>query len=201
MAGMAFDGRNLWVIDATWPWRLFCHKKTSTLPVLATVDTSALPQTLNTGLTFDGKRLWANDSGGRVICCLNIPPFQVASIIKTIGPPPTASNLYGLTFDGKHLIVSQGWDGVGRPISWVNPQTSRYIDSFYIVANPGTNDLAFDGKYLWEVSNPNNRIYCVNLRSRTEITNFAFAAPMGITFDGKYLWICDDTNIYCVEKS
>lgn len=201
MAGMAFDGRNLWVVDySVWPRLLHCHKKTATLPLLATFTLP--PLNFYSGLTFDGKRLWINDTDGQNICCLDIPPFQAAlAVIKTIGPPPTASNLYGLTFDGKHLIVSQGWDGVGRPVSWVNPQTSTYIDTFYIVANPGTNDLTFDGKYLWEVSNPNNRIYCVSLRSRIEITNFAFTSPMGITFDGKYLWICDETNIYCVEKS
>ena len=200
MQGLAFDGKHLWVTEDTWPQTLICHKKTATLPVLTTFDIRDLGSA--SGITFDGKRLWIVSRTLSQILCMNVPPFQAAAVpIKGIGRLIGDAVIYGLTFDGKHLIVTQGWSDIegGYHIEWLNPQTNTYID--YFNRPWPTSDLAFDGKYTWHTGTAANIVRCVNLRTRTEITSFAFTGPLGITFDGKYLWICDTENIYCVEKS
>lgn len=193
-AGIEFDGKHLLIGDNVATRPIHIHNKNAALTHIADVTFPVLTPWF-TDMTFDGKRLWIIDTSVPFIAQLNFPPFQAGlpECIKTI-PRDQAWGIFGLTFDGKHLITEQS--GV---ISWLNPQTDTYIDQFWqgVPAGP----CCFDGKYYWGCDGGNNLIRCYNLASRIQVTTFAFTAPTGIAFDGKYLWIIDTTNVYCVEKS
>ena len=134
IAGIAWDGRSLWVLDSL--------KKT----VLQTGGGSragnlVFPKGATVGgLTFDGRSFWTYD--GKKKCFRSIAP---GGIQKEIPWPDGISESNALAcVDGKLLFISSD----KRVILYVDPQTGRLLGK---LASPcdGLADMAWDGKYLW----------------------------------------------------
>jgi glutamine cyclotransferase len=69
---------------------------------------------------------------------------SAARVVREYGPFPDASNVGGVTYDGKHV-----WAAVGDRLSAIDPQSGEVQRSLGVAAHAGT---AFDGKHLYQIA-------------------------------------------------
>lgn len=69
---------------------------------------------------------------------------SAAEIINEYGPFPSAEQVHGLTYDGKHV-----WFASGDRLNAIDPADGKAFDSIEVPAHAGT---AFDGKHLFQIA-------------------------------------------------
>ena len=69
---------------------------------------------------------------------------STAEIIREYGPFPGASEVHGVTFDGKNV-----WFASGDRLNAVDPESGKAVRSIEVYAHAGT---AFDGKHLFQLA-------------------------------------------------
>jgi glutamine cyclotransferase len=69
---------------------------------------------------------------------------QEAEIVREYGPFPGASDVAGVSFDGRLV-----WFAAGETLRSFDPVTGESVRSLDVTADAGT---AFDGTYLWQIA-------------------------------------------------
>ncbi len=164
-----------------------------------------LPGKYCTGLTFDGKNLWAADRKADMLYCIDPNSGAVVRTLQSPGYWPLA-----MAWDGKYLWnsdlkggkdVSEDYDGV---IYRIEPATGEILQTLDAPSKSPVG-LAYDGKYLWCVDDLSHELIRFSPEDGTTIVSFSSPAsePSGLAYDGKYLWVCDHgkDEIYMVEPS
>ena len=67
-----------------------------------------------------------------------------AEILQEYGPFPSADQVHGLTFDGRHV-----WFASGEKLNALDPDSGQIVRSIDVAAHAGT---AFDGRYLFQIA-------------------------------------------------
>ncbi len=161
------------------------------------------PANHTTGLTFDGKNLWAADRETDKLYCVNP---ETGNVIRSIESP--AYWPMGLAWDGNYLWnadirgrsdINENYDGM---IHKIDPATGNILNTLR-APSKCPRGLAWDGNYLWCCDNRADKIIQFSIEDGTTINSFPAPSsdPQGLTFDGKYLWISDRSTdeIYMVD--
>ena len=69
---------------------------------------------------------------------------QPAEIVREYGPFPGATNVSGVSFDGRHV-----WFGAGDTLRALDPATGESVRSLDVASDAGT---AFDGRHLYQIA-------------------------------------------------
>jgi len=151
------------------------------------------PSNYMTGLTFDGKYLWAADRKTDLLYKIDPSSGKVLKTIESPGYWPL-----GLAWDGQYL-----WniDRDAKKIFKIDPKNGRILHVFdFPTSRP--QGIAFDGKLLWISDQSSHSLNQISLDDGTTIRSIPAptARPNGLTFDGKYLWVTDrlKNEIYMV---
>lgn len=137
-----------------------------------------------TGLTWDGKNLWAADHKTDALYRIDSRTGKVLARLPSPGYRPA-----GLAWDGKNL-----WN--------VDPVENRI---YRLDVRRGTVDLtveapvaesaalAWDGRHLWLASTRKGKLHRIDRSDGTTIDSHTTPSPSvdGMAFDGRYLWIAD----------
>ncbi|WP_298013672.1 glutamine cyclotransferase [uncultured Castellaniella sp.] len=78
-----------------------------------------------------------------------------ADILREYGPFPGASQVHGLTFDGRHV-----WFASGDRLNALDPETGKVVRVIDVAGDAGT---AFDGTHLFQIVD--DRILKIDLQS------------------------------------
>ena len=186
--GLTFDGRHLYFLDSTND-QIRKYTKAGVL-----INSWATPSDNGTGLAFDGRNIWYGDPTTDLLYCLKIDGFG----LRVVGSWP-AVNCYGLTFNGKQLIM--GRTGA-LLLDIYNVPPGPVIQQITYPVGWQIWDMAFDGKHVWECDRAGNLVRCLATFPTAEMVgSFAFLTlPNGLTFDGKYLWVSTTTGtVSCIE--
>ena len=157
-------------------------------------DSFKTPYNFSTGLTFDGKYLWAADYKADKLVAIDPANGNVIREIPSPGFWPM-----GLAWDGKYLWNA---DYREKKIFKINPADGTIL---FAVDSPSDNPegLTWDGKTLWVCDAGTDEIMKIDLSDGTAVEKFASPAkyPQGLTFDGTYLWCSDriQNEIYMVD--
>ena len=111
---------------------------------------------------------------------------------------------WGLTFDGKHLIVTGNYSD---KLYFLNPETMA-VERTIQTPVKDLEDLAWDGKGLWASSFTSHRgqVFWIDPKTGNIPKFYSLPHPEecpiidGTAFDGKYLWVTGKhcSKIYCL---
>ncbi len=148
------------------------------------VSSFKAPSGYVTGLTFDGKSLWAADRKAAVLFRLDPKSGKMLSKIQSPGYWPL-----GLAWDGKTL-----WniDRDAKKIFQIDPKNGWILHAFDF-PTPNPQGITFDGKFLWISDASTHTLNQISLDDGTTIRSIPAptARPNGLTWDGRYLWVSD----------
>jgi hypothetical protein len=182
---MISDGEYLWISDSEG--HLFrILPSTNAAPVITRVT---FPYSANpiTGITFDGRFVWAvtygaADRGGSQL-------FKVDSSTLAVTSGPSISDLTApksIKFDGLSLWVTS-LNAVARITSGTRTGTYTASDG---------RSLSFDGSQMWVVNRSSNSVTatraCDGASTLDPLTTPTY--PENMAFDGKNLWITSPTS-------
>lgn len=153
-------------------------------PVGAVLGSIPAPGGCVTGLTWDGKSLWAADHKSDLLYRLDPRDGRVLGTFPSPGYRPA-----GLAWDGSRL-----WnvDPIENRIYRLD--TGRgLVDRTVEAPAPESGALAWDGKQLWLASPKTKRMHRIDRGDGTTIDAHPTpsASVDGMAFDGRYLWIAD----------
>lgn len=153
--GLSFDGHYLWNIDLNVKsdtvgpliYKINLDLKNATV-ALPTPELH--PESIPTGIAWDGKYLWCADANTHNI--FKIDSLSGRVIYKFEAPAKYPS---GIAFNEEFLWMSSIFT---QRIYKIDPKNGRVVYSF---RHPGTYPygLAFEGKYLWSGDYLNNTLY------------------------------------------
>jgi transglutaminase-like putative cysteine protease/sugar lactone lactonase YvrE len=145
------------------------------------------PCSYATGLTWDGKHLWACDwkaakafkvdpSTGELMSSLELPCLRPQDIAYVDG----------------HLFVCSGYEPA---IHKLELASGIVVETFPTPESEPT-ALAWDGEHLWLADSGTDMLYKLNPEDGTTIDYFKAPAVQtnGLAWDGRYLWAADRTR-------
>jgi transglutaminase-like putative cysteine protease len=187
--GLAFDGKNLWLVDA------FTDKIYAIEPETGNVIRSfETPGYEPEGLAWDGECLWHTDSAENLLYRLNPQSGQASKVIES-----STSNPRDIGWDGTFLWIIDHKKDVLMRVSPVDGSAVRFFDS---PAGEPTG-LTFDGKYLWVTDRIEDRIYLIDPEDGICLSSLRSYGPLpyGLAWGDKFLWNVDYENrqIYKVK--
>ena len=198
-AGIAFDGKNLWVADRK-DKKIYCIDKDNGKIIRSIPSPAYWP----VSMTWDGEALWCSDFKGGLPLTENYngKVYRIntenGNILKDLKSPATV--IRGIAWDKKYLWCI---DAKSDKIIQFNPDDGTEIYSFP-APTADCSGLAFDGKYLWVTDSnlaeiymvdPNNGIVIIITQAPGSFTN-------SLCFDGLNLWATDlkDKRIYLLNS-
>ena len=178
-AGLAFDGRHLWVSDLAAD-RIYQLDPSSGNVLLSFASPGGDP----TGLAWDGATLWCADNEKNKIYQLN--PASGA-VLKTLSI--STSTPRGIAFkEGSLFYLDSGEDMIYR----INPSSGAVLYQFE--APSGANrGLAWDGRYFWCSDRSLNEFAVIDPDYGKVVTIVPSPGgySYGIARDGDFLWCAD----------
>lgn len=143
-----------------------------------------LPGPCVTGLTWDGRYLWAGDHKTDLLYQMDPHTGKVLRTIRSPGHRPA-----GLAWSGKHL-----WnvDVADLLLYKIDPRTRTVVHTVESpVAAPKA--LAWDGKGLWLSDAKTRTLHKIDPDDGTTINSIPAPSRSvdGLAFDGRYLWTTD----------
>jgi transglutaminase-like putative cysteine protease len=160
------------------------QRRSDAAPLGAVLGSIAAPGPCVTGLTWDGKRLWAADHKTDTLYAIDPASGKVVQQLPAPGYRPA-----GLAWDGRRL-----WN--------VDPQERRLyridvqrglVDHSMESPSSDAGALGWDGKHLWLGSGRAGKLHRIDAQDGTTIDTKRSPSDSveGIAFDGRYLWIGD----------
>ena len=189
VAGLAWDGRHLWVTDASGA-KIYQLDPSSG----AVLKSFSSPGPLPTGLAWDGQYLWcADDQLNRL--------FQIDTVAGDMQQMLSLSTTrpMGLCFrNGSPIYLDSGADLI-REMDLATGNASQQF------ATPADEcwGLDWDGRYFWVSDAGRNEISAMDPEYREVV--MILPAPThrsaGIAFGGEFLWIADaqENRIYQIQ--
>jgi len=152
-------------------------------PVGTILGSIPAPGPCTTGLTWDGKHLWAADHKTDTLYKLDRKGGKVLARLPSPGYRPT-----GLAWDGKRLWNADPEAGklfrldVGRGV------TDRTVEA--PARRPAF--LAWDGQHLWFGARRYEKLHRLDSLDGTTVDQKKAPSELaGLTHDGRYLWVAD----------
>lgn len=182
-AGMAFDGKDLWVAD--WFSQSFYAHDPGDRSIRRVVHLTAQ---MPTSLAFAGDTVWSSAASGEVFRHMKDATMTVLERYK--GAAPHAG---GLAYDGLYLWTS---DPVKKRLykRLIDPSLTVIASYPYPGGEPAA--LVFDGKALWSLDSLNHQLLRHNLErpdettGRFDLPEYAGGGykPAGAAWDGRRFW-------------
>ena len=199
--GLAWDGKNLWVVDDSTN-RIYKIEPNTGKTLLSFEAPSRKPK----GLTWDGNYLILLENQKRKI-------YKIVSSGKALGSVIASNDLplisdipsnkispWGLVWDGNYIYFNfeAGWSS---QIVKYNISTQKVAKVNFTKGFP--RGLAWDGEYLWNIianskqdskyKAPANLIKYDPISGK-EIISYSIPLyfPAGLIFDGKKFWVADE---------
>ena len=107
---------------------------------------------------------------------------QPAEIVREYGPFPGATNVSGVSFDGRHV-----WFGAGDTLRALDPATGESVRSLDVASDAGT---AFDGRHLYQIAH--DRIQKVDPATGAVLSSIpspGHGQDSGLTWAEGTLWV------------
>lgn len=178
-AGLAYDGRELWIPD--WYGQTLYRHERATMRVLSA---SPLPKDPPSALAFAEGALWTSSGRALVKRMLDGRLRPLARVADGLGP--TAA----LAYDGLYLWTA---DASGRALHKRLPDSELSAVASYPYPGSRAAALAYDGKTLWSLDAGNKELVRHDLSDprratlRVALPEYASGRykPVGLAFDGK----------------
>ena len=177
LAGIAFDGSNMWVaLDSAANGNQVSKVRTSDGTVVATF-TAGPPGSWPYGIAFDGANIWvAGERGG-------VTKLRASDGIE-IGTYPAGNGPRRLAFDGSSIWVANWEDGT---VTKLRASDGATEGTYSVGINP--HGVAFDGTHIWVTSEGGT---VTKLRATDGTTLGTYSVGCGandVTFDGNNMWV------------
>lgn len=182
-AGLAFDGKDVWVVD-WFSQSLYAHSTEDA----ALREVRHLTAETPVSAHFAGESVWTIGADGTIARRMRDPKLTVLQRWPGAAPDPA-----GIAFDGLYLWTL---DGRTRRLSKRIPDAALTTAAVYRV--PGTKPvgLVYDGRTLWTLDAGDRALRRHNLQRPDEAVELvslpAYAdgkeRPTGLAFDGERFW-------------
>ncbi|MBU2599181.1 hypothetical protein KJ849_01155 [bacterium] len=199
--GMAFDGKDLWILDLN-----LYEDLQPTIYQLSPEEGKILsyfstPGKQPQGLAFDGHYLWnidlntESDLEKPIVYKINLD-LRNATVAFPLSELSPESMPTGITWDGKYLWCA---DFNTHQIFKIDVLRGKLLHKINAPASYPTG-LAFKDGFLWVSCVSTQRIYKIDLKEGKELYSFPHPGqyPYGLCFEGEYLWSGDylDCTLY-----
>lgn len=186
-AGLAFDGRDVWVVD-WYSQSLYAHSPQDAALREVRHLTAETPLSAH----FAGDAVWTVGADGAVA-----RRMRDAKLTVLQRWPGAAPNPAGIVFDGLYLWTL---DGRARRLTRRLPDADLTVAGVYRVPGAKPVGLAYDGKTLWtldaadrslrrhNLDRPDEAVELVPLRDYSEGKEI----PTGLAWDGTRFWIASE---------
>jgi transglutaminase-like putative cysteine protease/sugar lactone lactonase YvrE len=160
-------------------------------PIGAVLGSIPAPGPCTTGLTFDGKHLWAADHKTDRLYRVERASGKVLATLPSPGYRPA-----GLAWDGKRLWNTDPEAGKLFSLDVVRGVADRTVDA----PVKGVRSLAWEGGSklwgggaLWIAAARKGRLHRIDRRDGTTLDakKTPSGSAEGMAFDGRYLWVTD----------
>jgi hypothetical protein len=200
MDGVAWDGRNIWIItyqSSPIEWRIAKLDEDGEILTSFVVPVNSLDDIHNfgmTNITSDGKTIWANHWNEGLIYRFD----KKGKILTSFGVPSVNQLIpVGIAWDGRHLWVLHWSDRNLYKLDRKGREVDRV--SLRKLSPPPDMGLAWDGEHLWVGSKGANRI--TRITTDGEAKGFIRGPKKGgglrdIAWDGEHMLLIykqDDT--------
>jgi transglutaminase-like putative cysteine protease len=168
----------------------------SAAPLGSVLGSIAAPGPCTTGLTWDGRSLWAADHRSDTLYELDPKTGAVRRKLPSPGPRPA-----GLAWDGRRLWSLDPYD---RTIYRVDP--AKAVTDHRVESPVGEAvALGWDGKHLWIADSRTAKLHRLDPDDGTTIDSRPIPGRSadGLAFDGRYLWLADRLadRIYALDAA
>lgn len=182
-AGLAFDGRDIWVVD-WFSQSLYAHSTRDA----SLREARHLPAETPVSAHFARESVWTVDAAGTVARRMKDPKLTVLQRWPGAAPNPA-----GIVFDGLYLWTL---DGRAKRLTKHLPDAALTVLGVYRVPGAKPAGLAYDGQTLWTLDAADRCLRRHNLQRPDEAVEFiALSAysdgkelPTGLAFDGSRFW-------------
>jgi len=176
-SGIAFDGQNLWVIQAGS--RTLTKLRPSDATVLATFDLGA-GATAGNSITFDGFNLWVSTQDSHV--------RKVRATDGSVqGAYAMGAMAAAMAYDGANIWAA---GHANDSLIQLQPNANNLLSSLTLPAGSAPTGVAFDGVSMWVTHQGTNTVSKVRVSDHTVIaTSGVGTNPAGIAFDGANMWV------------
>lgn len=182
-AGLAFDGRDLWVVD-WFSQSLYQH----TLPGLSLRAVRHLPAETPLVAAFAGDALWTVSADGTVVKRLRDAKMTPVESYRRAAPNPA-----GLASDGLYLWTL---DSRAKILRKHLPDGRLTVVGTFRWPGLKPAGLLYDGKTLWSLDAGDRRLLQHNLERPDQVVGslalpeygMGDYLPVGVTFDGERFW-------------
>lgn len=173
--GIAFDGSNIWVSNASN--NKVSKIRTSDGTILGTFDVGPRPQLVE----FDGENIWVANFDSNTVTKLRASDGELQGTF-TVGNRP-----WGLAFDGTNIWVAC-W--ASNLVYKLRPNDGQVLGTVSVGSPLG---LAFDGTNIWAANNSDTgtvtKITGTGIPTVLGVFNTLGRFPSSIAFDGANIWV------------
>jgi hypothetical protein len=175
-AGVAFDGANIWIADAS---------ANVVTKLLASSGATAGTYAVGTNpdsVAFDGVNVWVTNSESNNVTKL------LASTGATLGTFTVGTSPVGVAFDGINIWVANNGSG---NVTKLLASTGATIGTYPVGTNPS--GVAFDGTNIWVTNNGSGNVTKLLASAGAVVGTYSAGTnPAGVAFDGSNIWVANN---------
>jgi DNA-binding beta-propeller fold protein YncE len=182
---LLYDGANIWVTNPTSNTVTKVQASSPTTQTVITVGTTP------TGMAFDGAYVWVANSGSNSVSKI----LATTGAVTTYSLSSSCTNPLSMAFDSytANIWVVCNAAPNGPYVAELNSTGSVVYHTATFGSSPYSNNLIFDGTYLWPANETSNSIIQINTQTLVKQTLFLGSglSPVAVAFDGKYIWVAN----------
>ena len=173
LAGIAFDGANLRLVDNGN--HSVIKRRARDANVLGTFPVGNLPR----GVAFDGANIWVANA-------LDNTVTKLRAIDGTLlGTFPVGGMPVGVAFDGADIWVT---NSNGKNVTKLRASDGHVLGTFAVGRTP--EGVAFDGANIWGVNRGDSTVTKLRASDGAVLGTFKVGnEPIGLAFDGANIWV------------